>query len=82
MKPLPDRRQVAVLRPEAERVRIGLRGTTVLTADGAQGVGTAARPARCRGVLTLISGASFEARDGLRRAGVDEPVTYADDRTT
>ncbi|CAM5736091.1 hypothetical protein SBADM41S_09576 [Streptomyces badius] len=38
MKPLPDRRQVAVLRPEAERVRIGLRGTTVLTADGAQGV--------------------------------------------
>jgi len=40
------------------------------------------RRLRHRGVLTLISGASPATRETLRRAGVDELVTYADDRTT
>ncbi len=71
----------AVLGTQTERLCIDLRDTTVLTTDGARVVGTAVRAARHRGVLTLISGASSEARDALRRAGVDELVTYVDDRT-
>ncbi len=75
-------RVAAVLRPQTERLCIDLSDTTVLTTDGARVVGTAVHAARHRGVLTLISGASSEAREALRRAGVDELVTYADDRTT
>ncbi|MFB7297448.1 hypothetical protein [Streptomyces rubiginosohelvolus] len=71
----------AVLGKQTERLWIGLRDTTVLTIDGARVVGTAVRAARHRGVMTLISRASSEARDALRRAGVDELVTYVDDRT-
>lgn len=75
-------RVAAVLGTQTEPLCIDLSDTTVLTSDGVRVVGTAIRAARHRGVLTLISGASPATREILRRAGVDELVTYADDRTT
>ncbi|MFI8356854.1 STAS domain-containing protein [Streptomyces cyaneofuscatus] len=73
------RRATSALTPRTEQLHIDLSRATLVTTEGAQVLGAAFHTAGRRGIPTVISGASPQARDKIRHADLDHLVTYVGD---
>lgn len=76
------RRLVELLGPGTERICMDFHTVTGLSEEGARELGGVIRTARHQGVLTVINGASPSVRSSLRRAELDDLVTYGGRRRT
>ncbi|MER8193464.1 STAS domain-containing protein [Streptomyces microflavus] len=76
------RRLVELLGPGTERICMDFHRVTGLSEEGARELGGAIRTARDQGVLTVISGTSPSVRNALRRAELEDLVTYGRHRHT